>query len=101
MPRGRTWTLEPMPSLKLKIDVFGTVGDEAWHSLRHFDLADNLSVDFRSGCGSPCQHPVDAPHPEGEYIGAAVHLETMLLAQYAVAYYLEQDCVLDADVETD
>jgi hypothetical protein len=41
------------------------------------------------------------PHLQGEYIGATIHLETVLLAQYAVAHYLEQDRVLDGDVEAD
>jgi len=90
-----------MPTLKLMIDVSGSTGEEAWHNLRHFDLAESSSFDFRSRGGSTCKHPVGAPHLEGECIGAAIHLETMLLAQYAVAHYLEQDCVLDADVEAD
>jgi hypothetical protein len=35
---------------------------------------------------------------KGEWIGAEIRLQTSLLAQYAVAHYLEQDRVLDADV---
>ena len=38
-------------------------------------------------------------HPAGEWRGAAIELNTPLLAQYAVAHYLEQPRVLDADVE--
>jgi len=45
-----------------------------------------------------CKHAADAPHPKGEWIGAEIQLQTPLLAQYAVAHYLEQPRVLDADV---
>jgi len=51
--------------------------------------------------GEMCSHPADAVHPEGEFISATIQVETMLLAQYAVAHYLEQDHVLDADVSGD
>jgi hypothetical protein len=90
-----------MSAVKLKIDVSGTVGDEAWHSLRHFELAESSSIDFRTQSGSTCDHPAGEWHLDGEYVGAEIHLDTMLLAQYAVSHYLEQDRVLDADVEAD
>jgi hypothetical protein len=76
-----------MPILKLKIDVSGTVGDAAWKEIRQF------------GSGGRCNHPPDAPHAKGEWIGAEIRLQTPLLAQYAMSHYLEQDRVLDADVE--
>ena len=41
----------------------------------------------------------NAPHAKGEWIGAEIRLQTPLLAQYAMAHYLEQERVLDADVE--
>lgn len=90
-----------MPTVKLKIDVSGSIGEEAWRNLRHFELAESASFDFRRASSASCKHPVDAPHLKGECIGAAIHLETMFLAQYAVTHYLEQDCVLDVDVEAD
>lgn len=90
-----------MSTVKLKIDVSGTVGDEAWHSLRHFELAESSSFDFCTQRGSACNHPAGAPHLDGECAGAEIHLDTMLLAQYAISHYLEQDRVLDADVEAD
>ena len=43
-------------------------------------------------------HPLNAPHGKGEWIGAEIRVQTPLLAQYAVSHYLEQDRVLDADV---
>lgn len=87
-----------MPTVRLKIDVSGTVGDEAWHNIRQFD--DVQSADFgpQFGSGGRCNHGLNAPHAKGEWIGAEIKLQTPLLAQYAVSHYLEQDRVLDADV---
>jgi len=90
-----------MSTVKLRIDVSGTVGEEAWHNLRPFDPAESSLVEFEHGIGNTCTHSVDVPHLQGERIGAAIRLETTLLAQYAVAHYLEQDRVLDADIEED
>jgi hypothetical protein len=74
-----------MTTLKLKIDVSGTVGDAAWREIRQFDQIQ--SADFGPQFGS------------GEWIGAEIKLQTPLLAQYAMSHYLEQERVLDADVE--
>ena len=86
-----------MSVLKLKIDVSGTVGDEAWQSLQHFDQIESAAFGQRFG-GKMCNHPGYMPHLKGEWIGAEIRLQTPLLAQYAVSHYLEQDRVLDADV---
>lgn len=86
-----------MATVKLKIDVSGTVGDEAWQSLQHFGQIESAAFGQRFG-GKMCNHPANAPHPKGEWIGAEIKLQTPLLAQYAVSHYLEQDRVLDADV---
>ena len=88
-----------MPVVKLQIDISGTVGEEAWRNLRHFDLAEGASMEAHPESGEMCKHPADAVHPEGEFLSATIQVETMLLAQYAVAHYLEQDHVLDADVK--
>ena len=97
-----------MTTVRLKIDVSGTVGDEAFRNLRHFDQIESASFGPQFGYGrtpktlSPstgaCDHPASVPHPQGEWIGAEIRLQTPLLAQYAVSHYLEQDRVLDADV---
>ena len=87
-----------MAIVKLKIDVSGTVGDEAWHGLRQFDEIQSAAVGPRFGSGGTCKHAANQPHAKGEWIGAEIRLETPLLAQYAVSHYLEQDSVLDADV---
>jgi len=87
-----------MATVRLKIDVSGTVADEAWRQLKQYD--EILSADFgpQFGSGGRCNHPLNAPHVKGEWIGAEIKLQTPLLAQYAVSHYLEQDRVMDADV---
>jgi hypothetical protein len=97
-----------MSVVKLKIDVAGTLGDEAFRNLQHFDQIESASFGPQFGYGrapktlSPgagaCDHPAHFPHPSGEWIGAEIRLQTPLLAQYAVSHYLEQARVLDADV---
>lgn len=87
-----------MAIVRLKIDVLGTVGDEAWRKLRQFDEIKSAAFGPKFGSSGVCKHPANEPHVKGEWIGAEVTLETPLLAQYAVSHYLEQDRVLDADV---
>jgi hypothetical protein len=88
-----------MSVLKLKIDVSGTVGDAAWREIRQFDQIQSADFGPQFGSGGRCNHPPDAPHAKGEWIGAEIRLQTPLLAQYAMSHYLEQERVLDADVE--
>ncbi|MGH9498897.1 MAG: hypothetical protein ACRD3L_07115 [Terriglobales bacterium] len=87
-----------MSVVRLKIDVSGTVGDEAWRGIQQFDQIESAQFGPKFGSSGPCQHPANAPHVKGEWIGAEIRLQTPLLAQYAVSHYLEQDRVLDADV---
>jgi hypothetical protein len=87
-----------MALIRLRIDVSGTVGNEAWRNLKHFDEIQSASFGPQFGAGGQCQHPANAQHPKGEWVGAEIRLQTPLLAQYAVSHYLEQDRVLDADV---
>jgi hypothetical protein len=100
-----------MPTVKLKIDVSGTVSDEAWREIQQFDQIQsaNFGPQFGSGGLSPsslatpasAMPPSEAtrnPYPKGAWIGAEIKLLTPLLAQYAVSHYLEQERVLDADV---
>ena len=88
-----------MSTLKLKIDVSGTRGDEAWRELNHFDQIQSADFGPQFGSGGRCNHAPDAPHGKGEWLGAEIRLQTPLLAQYAMSHYLEQERVLDADVE--
>ena len=87
-----------MATVRLKIDVSGTVGDEAWRQLCQFDQIESASFGPKFGSGGTCDHPPQAAHLPGEWIGAQVKVQTPLLAQYAVAHYLKQKRVLDADV---
>jgi hypothetical protein len=87
-----------MAAIRLKIDVAGTVGDQAWRGLQHFDQIQSAEFGPQFGSGGPCHHPANAPHAKGEWMGAEIRLQTPLLAQYAVSHYLEQERVLDADV---
>jgi len=89
-----------MSTVRLKIDVSGTVGDEAWRQIRQFDQIQGADFGPQFGSGGRCNHPLNALHVKGEWIGAEIKLQTSLLAQYAVSHYLEQERVLDADVVT-
>jgi hypothetical protein len=87
-----------MTKLKLKIDVSGTTGDEAWKNLRQYDEIKSTAFGPQFG-SSGCKHDATSPHGKGEWIGAEIELQTPLLAQYAMSHYLEQERVMDADVE--
>ena len=87
-----------MAVIRLKIDVAGTFGDEAWRGIKQFDQIQSAEFGSQFGCGGSCKHAVNAPHGNCEWMGAEIRLQTPLLAQYAVAHYLEQPRVLDADV---
>ncbi len=87
-----------MATVRLRIDVSGTIGDAAWPKLQQFDPIQKAAFGPQFGSSGPCQHAASEPHRKGEWIGAEITLQTPLLAQYAVSHYLEQDRVLDADV---
>jgi hypothetical protein len=87
-----------MAVIRLKIDVSGTVGDEAWRNLRQFDEIRSAVFGPQFGSSGGCKHAAASPHSNGEWIGAEIELQTPLLAQYAMSHYLEQERVLDADV---
>lgn len=88
-----------MSQVRLKIDVSGTVGDDAWRRIKHFDEIQAAAFGPQYGTSGECKHAAGAPHLRGEWRGAIVTVQTPLLAQYAVSHYLEQPGVLDADVE--
>jgi hypothetical protein len=100
-----------MAIVRLKIDVAGTVGDEAWREINQFDQIQSADFGPQFGSGGVAQSQVakgtpavppsqstPRPYPKGAWIGAEIRLQTPLLAQYAVSHYLEQERVLDADV---
>ena len=100
-----------MSIVKLKIDVSGTIADEAWREIKQFDQIQSADFGPQFGSGGLSASPVATasstvppseakrtPYPKGAWIGAKIKLQTPLLAQYAVSHYLEQERVLDADV---
>jgi hypothetical protein len=100
-----------MAIVRLKIDVAGTVGDEAWREIKQFDQIQSADFGPQFGSGGlstsrvatgaaavPPSEGQRKPYPKGAWIGAEIRLQTPLLAQYAVSHYLEQERVLDADV---
>jgi hypothetical protein len=84
--------------VRIKIDVSGTIGDEAFRNLNHYDEMQSAHFGPQFGSNGPCRHSAAQPHAKGEWIGAEINVPTPLLAQYAVSHYLEQPRVLDADV---
>lgn len=88
-----------MTQVRLKIDIAGTVGDEAWRRIQHFGEIQGASFGPEYGTSGECKHPAGTAHPRGEWRGAVIRLQTPLLAQYAVSHYLQQPGVMDADVE--
>jgi hypothetical protein len=88
-----------MANVRLKIDISGTTGDDAWRRITHFDEIQSAAFGSEYGSSGGCKHPAGTPHPRGEWRGAVIKLQTPLLAQYAVSHYLQQPGVLDADVE--
>jgi hypothetical protein len=87
-----------MSTLRLKIDVSGTTGDQAWREIKQFDQIQSTNFGTQFGSGGLNPSAPCAIYPKGAWIGAEIKLQTPLLAQYAMSHYLEQDRVLDADV---
>jgi len=87
-----------MSTVRLKIDVSGTIGDEAFRNLNQYEEIQSAQFGPAFGSSGPCNHAPNVPHAKGEWIGAEIKVATPLLAQYAVSHYLEQDRVTDADV---
>ncbi|MGA7684204.1 MAG: hypothetical protein WCC32_17165 [Terriglobales bacterium] len=87
-----------MAIVRLKIDVGGTAGDEAWRGIKQFDQIQSAAFGPQFGRGGGSKQAAGASYGKGEWIGAEIRVQTPLLAQYAIAHYLEQPRVLDADV---
>ena len=88
-----------MPNVRLKIDIGGTVGDDAWRKIHQFDEIQSAAFGTEFGSSGECKHPPTERHAKGEWRGALIRVRDPLLAQYAMSHYLEQERVLDADVE--
>jgi hypothetical protein len=82
--------------IRLRIDLSGTLGNEAWDRLPHFGEVSGGWFSPEEGSSGPCRHAAEEPHAPGEWCAAVIELENHLLAEYALAHYLEQPQVLDA-----
>jgi len=83
-----------MKLVRVKVDISGTFGSEAWSSIRRFEEVEPRDEVFRLFCG----HGDDQLHAAGEWGEATLSYEDFI-AEYAVAHYLKQPGVIDADVE--
>ena len=83
-----------MKLVRVKVDISGTRGDEAWTGMPHFEEVEPQEQIFRLFCG----HEPHEQHPPGEWGEATLKFEDFI-AEYAVAHYLRQKRVIDADVE--
>lgn len=83
-----------MKLVRVKIDVGGTRGEEAWTSMRRFEEVEPHEEVFRLFCG----HGPDQVHSPGEWGEATLKFEDFI-AEYAIAHYLKQKRVIDASVE--
>ena len=88
-----------MTRIRLEIDIGGTVGTEAWDSLKHYEEVSGGRFGSDVGSSGPCEHSPAEPHRTGEWCGAIVLLEHHILAEYAVAHYLEQPRIRDACID--
>jgi len=80
--------------VRVRVDIGGTQGDQAWASLRHFEEVEPCEATFRLFCG----HGPNELHRPGEWGEATLKFEDFI-AEYALAHYLRQKSVIDADVE--
>jgi hypothetical protein len=85
--------------IRLEIDISNTLGTDAWDNLRHYEEVSGGRFGPDEGTGGACRHSPEEPHRSGEWFGAIVLLQNHLLAEYAVAHYLEQPRVNDAYID--
>jgi hypothetical protein len=85
--------------IRMKIDIGGTRGHEAWNGIRQFDDATSVRFGPEEGNSGKCQHSPGDPHYTGEWWGAVVVIDDNFLAEYALPHYLEQPRVMDAYIE--
>jgi len=83
-----------MKLVRVKVDIGGTKGDEAWRAMRHFEEVEPGEPVFRLFCG----HEPHQRHEAGEWAEASLQFEDFI-AEYAVAHYLKQPRVIDAEIE--
>ena len=85
--------------IRLKIDLAGTKGDQAWRELRHYEEMNEARCGPALGTSGRCEHGSGEPHTAGEWMGAVIDLPSAIIAQYAIRHYLNQPRVLDAELD--
>ncbi len=88
-----------MRTIRMRIDISGTIGAEAWSQLHPFSEIQSARFGPEEGSSGPCRHAPGDPHLPGEWWGAVVSVEQNFLAEYALPHYLEQTRVMDAYIE--
>ncbi len=88
-----------MAVLRLKIDVGGTRGDEAWNEIQQFQEIERASFGPQHGSSPNYERGAGVMHRDGEWCGAVVRFPADFVAQFAMPHYLEQKRVIDATIE--
>ncbi len=83
-----------MKLVRVKVDVAGTSGEQAWIEMRRFEEVEPRGEVFRLFCG----HGAGDVHGAGEWGEATLEFEDFI-AEYAVAHYTRQERVVDVEVE--
>jgi len=83
-----------MKLVRVKVDIGGTRGNQAWTGMRHFEEVEPCEAAFRRFCG----HDGEEQHSPGEWGEATLKFEDFI-AEYALAHYLKQARVMDGDIE--
>ena len=74
-----------MKLVRVKVDIGGTYGPEAWTSMRHFEEVETREEVFRLFCG----HEPHQLHDPGEWGEATLKFEEFI-AEYALAHFMKQ-----------
>ncbi|MFY9269789.1 MAG: hypothetical protein WAO55_08605 [Candidatus Manganitrophaceae bacterium] len=87
-----------MKKLWLELDISGTLGEDAWLDLEQpKGFIEGAVVKEPSQPG--CDHPIDQPHPEGEWREVQVLVEDLHLEDAAL-FYKEKDRILSVETES-
>ena len=74
-----------MSTVRLRIDVSGTIGDQAWRTLQQFDPIQKAAFGPQFGSSGPEKHPPTEPHAKGDpYLITLKGLDAMAKADVVV-----------------
>ncbi len=83
-----------MKLVRVKLDIAGTQGDQVWKDMQHYEEVEPRQCVFRLFCG----HGANEIHGPGEWGEATLSFEDFI-AEYALAHYLRQPRVINAEIE--